>query len=169
MPVLRYMGLSHRSRSTFNSSTSSYVNNQKTSCALIIIFGLIIIDILLYVAPGSMQPRATYFAYMFTIILVIMIMKFVFCRNCTKKYENDEQPIELGGGAGGQTPQSQSRQSSVYNIDIPISMDPYGRRHTLTADRLSVRCPSQMSLPPKYETLLPPSYSQAVSLMTLNK
>ncbi|CAG2178271.1 unnamed protein product [Oppiella nova] len=103
---------------------------------------------------SKLQPRSTYFAYFFTIILIIIFLKLLYAY-CMSKYRTTDSFIELDG-------QVSSRQSSVYNMEVPVNV----RTPVRSGSQLSLN-PSEFSLPPKYE--LPPSYSQAVSSLSINK
>ncbi|CAG2101574.1 unnamed protein product [Medioppia subpectinata] len=161
MPVLVYRGSGAGARHTFNSPTFLHVYENKTNWILIILLSLIFIIVFLFMSPKSVQPRATHFGYIFALVFAIICLKLLY-NYMTKNNGTNGSLIELNGQTHRNDSRYNSRHnSSVYNIDMSDSMP-----QTRTGSQISLN-PSEFSMPPKYE--LPPSYSQAVSQLTINR
>lgn len=120
-------------------------NNWDVILLLILMFAVVS----LLLAPKSMQPRTTYTAYgLAFVFIVIMSLKILFYLMRKKSALTPLIPSE--------TDQTEVPTEGVYPLD----------RHSTIGSQFSVSIADD-SVPPKYEN--PPSYSQCVSTVTLNR
>ena len=109
---------------------------------------LLLVIILLFLLPSSMQPGATQLAY----CLLVVLFWLIFCWNLMKKCRKSEPLVT-------------SVEPPVNQINSIETIENTYDRHQTNDSQISLTT-SETSLPPKYE--MPPSYSQAVSTLRLN-
>ena len=116
---------------------------------IIVLSGLIFFaTIFSFSAPSSLQPRATYIGCSLNLLLILNMIFWYLMKKCRKS-----------------APLAAPEDLSEIQINSIETIENTYDRHQTNGSQISLTT-SETSLPPKYE--MPPSYSQAVSTLTLH-
>ena len=98
--------------------TYGEVNKNPIYGSIVVIISIILVTMFLLLAPGSVQPIASYIAFSLLLLLPMIFVLFVFCNHLKKKYLSPQIPNNETLD-DNQTCDEIRRQSSVPTIHTP--------------------------------------------------